>query len=438
MGRLTIVGTGLEIGNLTFAAAELLQSGAKVILHTDRIGCAEWLREKGIEFTSLDSLYETCPDFDEHAKAVAETVIAAAETEDVVYAVYDIRDRSAQRIMAARKKTDVVAGPPTEGALFALAEGSTRMLEASDWENFKLSASDHALIREIDSRALASEVKLKLMETYPEESTAYLLSGDGTVARLPLFDLDRYKKYDHRTCALVRAEGDVTKLERFGFDDLVRIMERLQAPDGCSWDRVQTHASLRACMLEETYEVIEAIDAEDTEHLYDELGDLMMNIVMQAVIAKKHGEFEIGDCLTAICRKMISRHSHIFGNDTAGDPDTVMDLWTRNKMKERGQENYTQVLREVSKALPALMRAEKVAKKAAGSGVEGVLPEGGAVRIGQKVYAEINEESLGDMLFEISVMAQKRGIDQEIALNQAADRFIERFEIAEIDKNALK
>lgn len=438
MGHLTIVGVGLEAGNLTFAAAEHLQSGAKVILHTDRIGCAEWLRSKGIEFTSLDDLYETCPDFDEHALAAANAVIQAAEENDVVYAVYDIRDRSVQQILAQRKKTDVIAGPPTEGALFALAEGCTRMLEASDWENYHLSAQENVIIREIDSRALASEVKLKLMDVYPEESTAYLLSGDGSIARLPLFDLDRYKQYDHRTCAFIRAEKDVTKLERFGFDELVQIMQRLQAPDGCSWDRAQTHSSLRACMLEETYEVIEAIDAEDPDHLYDELGDLMMNIVMQAIIAEKHGEFELGDCTTAICRKMISRHTHIFGGDSAGDPEAVMDLWTRNKMKERGQDKYSQVLREVSKALPALMRAEKIIRKAKGSGMADELIEKAKSAISGNIGGEMNQERLGDALLGISALAQQAGIDQEIALNQAADRFIDAFERMETDKNALK
>src|SRR5699024_7486777 len=147
-------------------------------------------------------------------------------------------------------------------------------------------------------------------------------------------------------------QRDLTKLERYGFDELVQIMRRLQAPDGCPWDREQTHESLRPFMLEETYEAIDAINAGDIDHLYDALGDILMQVVMHAEIGRRHGEFEIGDAATAICEKMIRRHSHIFGGDRADDPDAVLDLWARNKMKERGQKRHAEVLREVSRGMP--------------------------------------------------------------------------------------
>lgn len=435
MGRITILGVGLEAKNLTLEAAEILKSGARIILHTDRIGLTQWLRDNHIDYTSLDTLYENASDFDLHARLACEEILKASQEEDILYCVYDIRDRSVAEIMASGAKARIIAGPPMEGALMGYGKGAVRMLEASDWVNFNLSAFENALIREIDTRALAGEVKLKLMECYPEESTAYVLSGDGSIARVPLYDMDRLKKYDHRTCAFVAAADDITKLERYGFDDLVRIMNILQAPDGCSWDRAQTHESLRTCMLEETYEVIEAINDQDSDHLYDELGDLMMNIVMQAIIAEKHGEFELRDSTTAICRKMIERHTHIFGGDTAGDPNAVMDLWTRNKMKERGQTSYTQVLQEVSKALPAIMRAEKIIKKAAGSRIEYSCKS--AVSALRDIAAGKNadEQMVGDAFWEMCRIAQTYGIDGEIALNSAADRFIEEFSSAEGKSN---
>ena len=151
----------------------------------------------------------------------------------------------------------------------ARLDGATRMLEASDWERFHLSPMDNALVRELGSRELASEVKLKLMECYPDETRCFVLSGDGSVARVPLYDLDRLRAYDHRSCALIPAQRDLMKLERYGFDELVEIMHILQGPRGCPWDREQTHESLRPFMLEETYEAIDAINAGDTDHLYD-------------------------------------------------------------------------------------------------------------------------------------------------------------------------
>ena len=428
MGLLTVAGVGLEKNQLTFAAAEALSSGAKVILHTDHIGCADYLREQGIDFESLDRLYDEFDDFDEHAAAAAAYVLAQAAENDVVYAVYDVRDRSVLHLTRSGAKMKVIAGPSVEGALMAYLDGATRMLEASDWENFILSPMENALVRELNSRELASEVKLKLMECYPDETRAYVLSGDGSVARLPLYDLDRLKKYDHRSCALVFAERDLMKLERFGFDQLVQIMHILQGPEGCAWDKAQTHQSLRQFMLEETYEAIDAINEDDPDHLYDELGDLMMIIIMQAEIGKKHGEFDISDSLTAICDKMIARHSHIFGSDHAENPDEVLDIWARNKMKERGQKTHTEVLQEVSRSFPALMRACKLSDKAARAGV--CQEDIEALRGDAMTCLEnaADEKSLGDLLLMVCAMAKRMKIDAEIALNGACDRFIRRFE----------
>ena len=431
MNRITVVGVGLEIGQLTFAAAEALTGGARVILHTDRIGCAKWLNEKGIPFDALDELYESIEDFDEHAQKAAEHVMEAAQVSDVVYAVYDVRDRSVCALTRLGVRMEVIAGPSVEGALLAHLDGATRMLEASDWESFRLSAMDNALVRELNSRELASEVKLKLMECYPDETRCLVLMGDGSVARAPLYDLDRLKGYDHRCCALIPAQRDLMKLERYSFDELVQIMRILQGPGGCPWDREQTHESLRPFMLEETYEAIDAINQGDTDHLYDELGDILMQVVMQAEIGRKHGEFDISDSITAICDKMIQRHTHIFGTDSAGDAEQVLDLWTRNKMKERGQQTYAEVLREVGRSLPALLRGCKLIEKAARAGVGQTdaqsIARDAAERVERAADSPDAERALGEALLMLCALARARKVDPEIALNEAADRFVNRF-----------
>ena len=431
MNRITVVGVGLEVGQLTFAAAEALTGGARVILHTDRIGCAQWLKEKGVSYESLDGLYEEIEDFDEHAHKAAEYVLEAAQRSDVVYAVYDVRDRSVHALNRLGARLEVIAGPGVEGALMAHLDGATRMLEASDWESFRLSAMDNALVRELNSRELASEVKLKLMECYPDETRCLVLMGDGSVARAPLYDLDRLKGYDHRCCALIPAQRDLMQLERFGFDELVQIMRILQGPGGCPWDQAQTHESLRSFMLEETYEAIDAINQGDMDHLYDELGDILMQVVMQAEIGRRHGEFDISDSITAICDKMIQRHTHIFGADSAGDADEVLDLWTRNKMKERGQQTYAEVLREVGHSLPALKRGCKLIEKAARAGVGQsdvqAIVRDAVERVERAAEVPDAERALGEAILMLCALAREKKVDAEIALNEAADRFVERF-----------
>ena len=434
MGIITIIGAGWTEGQLTLDAAQALQSGARVILHTARCGCAHWLKARGIAFEALDDLYETCEDFDEHAEAAARAVLEAAGTGDVVYAVFDIRDRSVPALIRKAPRSRVIAGPPAEGALLAYVSGETRMVEASDWEDFHVTPREHCLVRELDNRELAAEVKLRLMEVYPEESEIWLMNAGAAPERMPLYALDRAERYDHRTCALIPAQRDILALERFDAEHLNELMRRLCGPDGCPWDRAQTHESLRGCILEEAYEVMDTIDEGDTDHLYDELGDMLLQIALHAEIARRHGEFDISDVTTAICEKMISRHTHVFGGDQAGAAEEVTGLWTRNKMAERGQSTWTEVLRGVTRTLPALLRAQKVLKRASEAGV-GAADVDEALedftQAAEKLRGERTEETLGALLLKVVNAGRLIGLDPELALDGAVKRFIDRFEAAE-------
>ena len=436
MGRITVIGAGWTVGELTLRAVEALKASDIIVLHTDRCGCAQWLKEIGKAFTSLDELYETCDDFDEHAQAAADAVVAACEGGDMVYVVSDVRDRSVSCLNErAGVEITILPGPPTEGALLALARGETRLVAASEWETFHPAARENCLIRELDTRELAAEVKLRLMEAYPEEWGVWLMQGDSLPVSIPLYTLDRGDRFDHRTCVLVPAQTSITELERYDFRHLNEIVRRLCAPDGCPWDRVQTHASLRTCLLEEAYEVIDAIDEGDSDHLYDELGDLLMQVVLQSEIARRHGEFDLSDVTTAICQKLISRHTHIYGDDIAGDEAQVLQLWDRNKMAERNQHTRTETLRSVTKSLPAMLRAVKVLKRSADVGLEDRDVEELRSRceaLIQQDWTPSNaEETLGELLLTLAGMARLTKVDPEIALNHAVNRFIDRFEAVE-------
>lgn len=432
MGRITVVGTGWTRGQLTLDAMDALASGGRVLLHTDRCGCAGWLREKGVAFESLDGLYEACDDFDAHADAAADAVMAAAAAGDVVYGVLDVRDLSAVRL-AARADVRAIAGPPAEGALLALAVGEARCVAAAEWEDFHPFARENCFVREIDGQALAGEVKLKLMEVYPEAGEIWLLRGDGDPERLPLYALDRAGGLDHRTCALIPACRDIHGLERFDFTHLVEIIRFLCSPGGCPWDRVQTHETLRSALVEEAYEVVDAIDEGDPDHLCEELGDLLMQVVLHAEIARKHGEFEVGDVTTAITRKMIARHTHVFGWDRAEDAGEVLGLWSKNKMAERGQTTRAEAMRDVPRALPAALRAVKVRKRAAEVGVGAADAAEALADCRDRLRGDVDEAALGEALLCLCDAARLLGLDPELALNAASDRFIARFEAMEAD-----
>lgn len=221
------------------------------------------------------------------------------------------------------------------------------------------------------------------------------------------------------------------------FEKLVEIIARLRAPDGCPWDREQTSDSIKPNLLEETYEVLEAIDSRDMPELCSELGDLMMQAVFHAQFASERGDFDIEDSLRSINEKLIRRHPHVFGETQVAGSDDVLHNWEEIKRTEKGYEKRTSVLDGVPKAMPALARAMEISKKAAKAGFE--WPNIGAVV--DKMEEEVGElkhelaagdrtrifEEIGDLLFTVVNVARWCKVDPEDALRVMIERFSARF-----------
>jgi len=197
---ITVLGVGCREGEITLKGAEILKSDARIILHTGLCPAAEWLDFERIPYETLDALYEEYEDFDEHAEAAANAVREAAKERDVVYAVMDVRDESAY--ILANEGAKVVAGVASDALLCAYARAQVNAFAASDCENAYIDSGFATLVREIDTREMACDVKLKLMDAYPDDGIVFVEKENG-VARVPLFMLDRLEKYDHRTSVLV-------------------------------------------------------------------------------------------------------------------------------------------------------------------------------------------------------------------------------------------
>jgi len=220
------------------------------------------------------------------------------------------------------------------------------------------------------------------------------------------------------------------------FATLVDIIARLRAPDGCPWDRKQTHASLRENLLEECYEVLEALDEGDSEKLCDELGDLLMQIVLHTQIATEAGEFELGDVISGINAKLIHRHPHIFGSEKVKDAEEVALNWEVLKREERAPD--TSILESVPQQMPALGYSQEIQRRVAQVGfdwedVDGVIDKL-AEEVGEFKRAETEErkaEEFGDLLFTLANIARRLGVDLEAELREANRRFYRRFSYME-------
>ena len=227
--------------------------------------------------------------------------------------------------------------------------------------------------------------------------------------------------------------------ESYNFYDLVKIMELLRSEGGCPWDREQTHKSIRNNFIEETYEVIEAIDTDDKKLLREELGDVLLQVVFHTRMEEEVGEFNIDDVANDICAKLIHRHPHIFADVVADNTEDVLRNWEQIKNQEKQRVTYTDKLNAIPKMFPALMRAQKVGKKASFFDFES------SDLVIQKIYEETEEvkdaiakgdkenieEEIGDLLLTVTSLARKAGVDCEQALSKATDKFINRFEKVE-------
>jgi len=238
----------------------------------------------------------------------------------------------------------------------------------------------------------------------------------------------------------------------YTIEDFLSILARLLAPDGCPWDRAQTHESLRRNMIEEAYEAVDAIDSGRPERMKDELGDVLLQVALHSAMAERDGEFTFTDVTDNISRKLISRHTHVFGKDEADSPEAVITVWDKNKMAEKGHTSFLQTLTDIPTGLPALMRADKLQKRAAKAGFDWPDAQGALAKVeeelaeiedalvgnGKPLFGRLNSEKdpavyrqveseIGDFLFAAVNYARLLGIDPEVALSRSNEKFVRRF-----------
>ena len=234
---------------------------------------------------------------------------------------------------------------------------------------------------------------------------------------------------------------DFKQKENYDIYDLIKIMEHLRSEDGCPWDREQSHESIRSNVIEEAYEVADAIDSGSQEMLVEELGDLLLQVVFHARMDEEAGGFNFDDVCDGICKKLVYRHPHVFGDVNADTSDEVLKNWDALKKTEKKQESFTDTLGSVPKAFPALMRSQKVQKRAARAGFDFdnksdvydkvaeemvELSDADTLADSKKVF-----EEYGDLLFSVVNLARFLNIDAEEALAASTDKFISRFEKVE-------
>ena len=469
---ITILGLGPgSIGDLTLEAQSILDQAARdqhtVYFRTTIHPTVEALRQQlpRLQIASFDRLYDESADWGTLYQQIAQEICDLAAQHPVIYAVPGhplTGEASVQLLLRMARERDlditIIAGlsflePVCTALELDPFESGAQLVDATNLAALrtdelagKIIPTVPLLVAQVYNRRLASQVKLALSEFYPDEWPVKLVRAAGVatdevVVELPLYELDRDNLANHLSTLYLPPLDELTALRLP--ETLRYITMRLRRdPDGCPWDREQTHQSLVKYVIEETYEVVEALEGNDMEKLADELGDLLLQVYLHAEIARQDGDFAIGDVYEHINAKLIRRHPHVFGNVEVNTAGQVLQNWEAIKREERakaGKDIHKEsVLDGVPPASPALIIAQEYQKRAARTGFDFADQ--------QRVYTKLEEEwqelreaatpeeqleELGDLLFMVARLARALKIDAEEALRRANRKFRQRFQVME-------
>lgn len=450
MGEIVVIGLGpARRRGLTAEARRHLKSRRPLYFRTLKHPAARYYagrREAG----SFDELCGQGGDGSRADRAIALALLkAACRHKRICYAVPGhplIGEGSVKKLLRLAPQQGIrVKIVPAMGFLEPLLSAlqidpleGVRVVGAPALDQLKEPCREHLVLPRVHNRLLASRVKLKLLTLYPEDHPVTVVRAPGRLKEglwtAPLRDLDRFGCFNRLTSVCLAPYRGCL------IGDLLHLMARLRSEEGCPWDKQQTHHSLRQYLVEEAYEVVGAIDEKDDQSLKEELGDLLLQVVFHSRIAAEENRFDFSQVTEGIATKLIRRHPHVFGNGKAADAAEVKMKWEEIKLNEKnktGAGNSTGPDLSIDHALPALLKAYKLQKKAAGVGFDWPCIEGPLEKAGEEL-AELTEafhegdqsaveEELGDFLFTVVNLARFLGVNPELALGKTIVKFTDRF-----------
>ena len=451
-----IIILGLGPGNpaqLTREAWEVLNSADEIWLRTDHHPTIDIFQSSIKSIHSFDYLYEQSESFDLVYKMIVDEVIRLGTREHgVIYAVPGdpfIAEATSPEIARKAKEQGIglriVNGmsflEPSFSALGLDPFPQITLMDAMELSQLIIPPfpiDRPVLISQIYSKMIAAEVKITLNSFFPDEHEVFLIHAAGTtderVENIPLHEIDRNPNIGLLTNLYVPA-----LVKQKSFESLQEVVARLRAPDGCPWDKEQTHQTLTSHLLEETYETIDAMESDDSIHMEEEFGDLLLQISLNAQIGNENGEFNIIDIITGIHDKLIRRHPHVFSNVEVEGIPGVLENWEKIKNEERNnKESNEGMLSGVPKTLPSLVQAQEYQERAARVGFEWNNIDGVIDKINEEIKElqltnndEELESEMGDLIFSLVNYSRWKDINAESALRRTNKKFKDRFSYIE-------
>ena len=430
----------MKEGDLSLRAYEEIKKSDKVFIRTAETNVGKWLASLGFEFTALDYIYEKSRNFSTLAKNLANVVLKAAKTQNVIYLVDgDVKDDVSCSLIASARKDAIIIPGISKADYYLERVGIFSYTSYTAISAYDINTPQRLtlplVVFDIDSELMASNVKLRLADLFGDDIPCYKFFND-QFKKIPLYESDYGNEFDY-TSAIVIGQAPLIDKSRFTTDDLADILRILRSPDGCPWDKAQTPESIRKNLIEETYELIDAVNNDDDDAILEEVGDVLLQAFFYIQFEEEKGYFNLDDAVSGVCNKLISRHTHIFGKDTAKDARQALDVWEKNKQKEKGFECGAEYLESVPKSFPSVLRAHKVGSRSAKYNMDFSSVEQSADKVKEEFnevleeYKKKNEDGIyeesGDLLFAVVSFVRLLGVNGELALNSATDKFLKRF-----------
>lgn len=454
-GKIEIIGLGAgDIEQLPLGVYRKLISKQEIYLRTKEHPVVENLINENVLFHTFDDYYEKHDQFSDVYEEICQTLLEKAKEKEIIYAVPGhpmVAEKTVQLLLERGEQygieISIIGGQSFLDSLFQAIrvdpiEGF-QLLDGTSFHQDELQLKQHMIIAQVYDAFVASNVKLSLMEKLPDDYEVYIVTAAGseaeTIKKVPLYELDRVVTLNNLTTIYVPPVAEERILYK-QFTMLREIIATLRGPNGCPWDKKQTHRTLKKYLIEETYELLEAIEEDDTDHLIEELGDVLLQVMLHAQIGEDDGYFNIDDVIEQLSEKMIRRHPHVFGNGHVENEHDVMKTWEQIKNEEKRDNHQQSQLSGINKEAPNLLQAVEIQKKAAKVGFDwdDMLPALEKVKEEWREFqTELNNDSglddenlqkeFGDMLFALANVARFLKINPEEALFQTNLKFMKRF-----------
>ncbi|WP_350300853.1 nucleoside triphosphate pyrophosphohydrolase [Peribacillus frigoritolerans] len=456
MNEITIIGLGAgDLDQLPLGIYKKLLQTEQCFVRTIDHPVIGDLKREGINFTAFDGIYEKHDQFEAVYEEIAGTLLQEASNRSVLYAV------PGHPMVAEKTVQLLLEKGPALGIAIKLEGGQSfldplfqavkidpiegfQLLDGTDLSPDDLHITQHMIIGQVYDAFSASNVKLTLMEKLPDDYEVYIVTAAGSsqekVTKCALFELDRQMELSNLTSVYVPPVSEEALRYR-EFSKLRQVIAELRGPDGCPWDKKQTHESLKKYLIEEAYELIDSIDEEDDEGMVGELGDVLLQVMLHSQIGEDEGMFTIDDVIEGITAKMIRRHPHVFGDVEVNGEEDVLVNWQKIKENEKGSETKAlqSILDGIEKSLPNLLRAEEYQKRAAKVGFDWDEVSEAWKKVREEVQeleAEILspnrdveriKSELGDLFFALVNISRYYDIQAEEAVYKANQKFHRRF-----------